>query len=322
MPQLSFLNLVPRRDIDTPKDALQTMVDLAKHTEALGYTRYWIAEHHNMPYLLSSATQVLVGHTLAQTTRIRVGSGGVMLPNHTPLLVAEQYGTLATLYPDRVDLGLGRAPGTDRLTAQALRRDMGAADNFADEIEQLQQYFADSKDAIEAVPARGIHVPLYVLGSSTASAYVAAALGLPYVFAAHFAPRFLPQALAIYREKFRPSLVCPKPYVMVALNATLADTDEEALYLANSRRNFAVNILRNTPKPLAPPDEKFMIRPEEAQALEAMLSCSLIGSVASATAQFAKLQHVVQADEIIATGYVYDTKAQMTSLTLLQQVIH
>ena len=225
--KVSVLNLVPLRHGESFKDAMDAMVRLAKRVEDLGYTRYWIAEHHNMRSIASSATQLLIQHTLANTKKIRVGSGGVMLPNHSPYLIAEQYGTLETLYPNRVDLGLGRAPGTDVPTAMALRRTKDLKTDFERDLAELSGYFKGS-NYVQAYPAHGLYLPFYILGSSTDSAYLAAKLGLPYSFAAHFAPTMMENAIAIYNRYFQPSAILDKPYVILGVNAILADTDEEA----------------------------------------------------------------------------------------------
>ncbi len=325
MTDVSVLNLVPVRAGKNSGDAINDMVALAQKAEALGYRRYWIAEHHNTASLASSATQLLIGHTLAHTQRIRVGSGGVMLPNHSPLMVAEQYGTLATIYPDRVDLGLGRAPGTDQMTAAALRRnERDVSLHFPDDVRQLQRYLGDVREQgyVCAYPGVGTHVPLYILGSSTESAYLAAELGLPYVFAAHFAPRMLEQALEIYRRMFKPSPVLDKPKVMVCLNAIVAESDEEAEYLATSQKQFFLNVVRNARQPLQPPVSSMdgiWHESEEAMARQ-MLSCSLVGSQASVADQLTRLQTQLRADELMVVSYVYDVEKQYESYALFKEV--
>ncbi len=325
MTTVSMLNLVPVRAGQTNAEAIQSMITLAQQAEALGYARYWIAEHHNTQSLVSSATQLLIGHTLAHTDTIRVGSGGVMLPNHSPLLVAEQYGTLATIYPERVDLGLGRAPGTDQMTAAALRRnERDVSLNFPADVRALQRYFgpADAQGYVKAFPGVGLDVPLYILGSSTESACLAAELGLPYVFAAHFAPRMLEMALEIYRREFKPSAVLDKPEVIVCLNVIAADSDEEAEYLATTQQQFFLNVVRNTRQPLQPPVETMQgvwTEAEEAMARQ-MLSCSLVGGKASVAAQLEEWQTRLRADEIMAVSYIYDESKQYHSYRLFKEI--
>ncbi|MFV2030635.1 LLM class flavin-dependent oxidoreductase [Neisseria sp. S1] len=326
MKAVSMLNLVPVRAGQTNAEAIGSMVKLAKEAEKLGYARYWIAEHHNTGSLVSSATQLLIGHTLAHTETIRVGSGGVMLPNHSPLLVAEQYGTLATIYPNRVDLGLGRAPGTDQLTAAALRRnERDVSLNFPDDVRALQRYFgpADKQGYVKAFPGVGLEVPLYILGSSTESAYLAAELGLPYVFAAHFAPRMLEMAVEIYRRGFKPSAVLDKPEVIVCLNAIVADSDEEAAYLATSQEQFFLNVVRNTRNPLPLPVESMegvWSHAEEAMVRQ-MLSESLVGSKESVAKQLESFQSRLHADEVMAVSYIYDEEKQYRSYSLLKEIV-
>ncbi|KLT72068.1 hypothetical protein PL75_10190 [Neisseria arctica] len=326
MKAVSMLNLVPVRAGQTNAEAIGSMVKLAKEAEKLGYARYWIAEHHNTGSLVSSATQLLIGHTLAHTETIRVGSGGVMLPNHSPLLVAEQYGTLATIYPNRVDLGLGRAPGTDQLTAAALRRnERDVSLNFPDDVRALQRYFgpADKQGYVKAFPGVGLEVPLYILGSSTESAYLAAELGLPYVFAAHFAPRMLEMAVEIYRRGFKPSAVLDKPEVIVCLNAIVADSDEEAAYLATSQEQFFLNVVRNTRNPLPLPVESMegvWSHPEEAMVRQ-MLSESLVGSKERVAKQLESFQNRLHADEVMAVSYIYDEEKQYRSYSLLKEIV-
>ncbi|MDO4683456.1 MAG: LLM class flavin-dependent oxidoreductase [Lautropia sp.] len=324
-PLVSALNLVPIREGQTHAQAFESMVTLAKTVESLGYHRYWIAEHHNMPSLLSSATQVLVGHVLAHTHRIRVGAGGVMLPNHSPLMVAEQYGTLATLYPDRVDVGLGRAPGTDYMTAAALRRRKSdVAERFPEDVQQLQRYFgpADKQGQVRALPGMDLAVPLYILGSSPDSAHLAAEMGLPYAFASHFAPRFLDQALDTYRREFKPSAELSEPRVTVALNVIAADTHEEARHLATSQDQFFLNIVRNTRRPLQPPVdsmEGLWTESEEAMASQ-MLACSLIGSPDDIAHQFADLHERLRADEYLVVSYIHDEQKQHAAYRIFKEV--
>ncbi|WP_373741078.1 LLM class flavin-dependent oxidoreductase [Neisseria sp.] len=325
MTRVSMLNLVPVREGQTRAQAVESMIRLAQEAERLGYARYWVAEHHNMPYLVSSATQLLIGHTLSHTQTIRVGSGGVMLPNHSPLMVAEQYGTLETLYPGRVDLGLGRAPGTDQMTAAALRRnERDVSLNFPRDVRTLQRYFGDAgqQGFVCAYPGVGLNVPLYILGSSTESAYLAAELGLPYVFAAHFAPRMLDMAADIYRREFRPSETLSRPEFTVCLNVIAADSDEEAQHLATSQQQFFLNVVRNSRQALQPPVESMdgLWSPSEQAMAEQMLACSLVGGKASVAAQFAELQNRLRADEVMAVSYIFDEDKQFRSYRLFKEI--
>lgn len=323
---VSVLNLAPVRAGFDNRQAIEAMTWLAQQTEQLGYSRYWVAEHHNTPGLVSSATSILISHLLQHTQQIRVGSGGVMLPNHSPLMVAEQYGTLETLYPQRIDLGLGRAPGTDQATAQALRRNpvMESALSFPDDVRTLQRYLGDSdkQGFVKAYPGIGTHIPLYILGSSTESAYLAAELGLPYVFAAHFAPRMLESAVAIYRQQFKPSSVLAKPYFILCLNVIAAETDAEAELLATSQQRFFLNVVRNTRLPLQPPKAIATgeIEAHEQQVLDSMTACTLLGSPASVANQLDELQRIIKADEMMAVTYIYDQQKQLDSYRLFKQI--
>lgn len=326
MTTVSALNLVPVRQGQTQAQAIQSMVGLAQEVERLGYVRYWIAEHHNMPTLVSSATQLLIGHALANTSTIRVGSGGVMLPNHSPLMVAEQYGTLATLHPGRVDLGLGRAPGTDMRTAAALRRGpRDTAETFPEDVRELQRYFGDMdvQGPVKAFPGLGLKVPLYILGSSTESAWLAASLGLPYVFAAHFAPRMLEMAVDIYRKEFRPSEVLKEPHFTVCLNVIAADTDEEARFLQTSQQQFFLNVVRHAGNPLLPPVPSMdgIWTEDEAAAAAQMMACSLVGSAASVQQQYQQLQERLHADEIMVVSYIFDEQKQYQSYRIFRDLI-
>lgn len=322
---LSVLNLVPLRANGTITTAIADMVQLAQAVEKLGYRRYWIAEHHNLPSVVSSATQVLIGHTLAHTQQIRVGSGGVMLPNHSPLMVAEQYGTLASIYQDRVDLGLGRAPGTDQVTAAALRRQQQDVSlHFPEDVALLQRYLGDMdrQGLVKAYPGVGTHVPIYILGSSTDSAYLAAERGLPYVFAAHFAPRFLEEAAAIYRAHFRPSAECAQPYFILCLNVVAADTDEEARYLQTSHLQSVLGLARQQPHALQPPVtsmEGLWSLPEE-QFVRNFTACTLLGNADSVRTQLAHYQAKLQPDEIMAVSYIYELDKLVQCYRILAQV--
>lgn len=325
MTDFSILNLAPLREGESFAHAVDNLVDLARLAERTGYTRYWIAEHHNMPYLASSATSLLIGRVLDRTSTIRVGSGGVMLPNHSPFLVAEQYGTLATLYPNRVDLGLGRAPGTDPATARAIRRHQDDfAMSFPSDIQQLQFYFSDEeREGVRAYPAKGLNIPLYILGSSTESAYLAGEMGLPYAFASHFAPRFLEQAVQIYRQNFKPSAVLDKPKVIVGLNAIIADTDEEANLLATTSLQFFLNVVTGERSGMKPPvaDIERLVPPHILSMAKSMTACSVIGSPATVKAQLQALQDKVRADELMAVSYIYDKDKQARSYEAFAQVV-
>ncbi|MFC3932470.1 LLM class flavin-dependent oxidoreductase [Streptococcus dentapri] len=339
--KISVLNLVPLRQGQTYREAMTDMVDLAQKIEQLGYERLWIAEHHNMKSIGSSATVLLMQHALAHTQKIRVGSGGIMLPNHSPYIVAEQFGTLETLYPGRVDLGLGRAPGTDMKTAQALRRTDNLNPRFAEDVTELAGYFSDT-NTVHAYPAAGLQVPFYILGSSTDSAYLAAEMGLPYSFASHFAPAMMEEALAIYRRYFRPSAVLARPYVILGANAVLADSDEEAQRLATTQLKSFLGIVTGHSSGLQPPldseddvwqnylvtvnvphfgplaFEREDIIHREKMVVKQMSQVSLIGSPALVQRQLAELRERVEFDELIVNSYIYDKKAQHRSFELLK----
>lgn len=325
--KLSALNLVPIREGQDDKDAINDMVKLAQGLDELGYERYWIAEHHNAPNLVSSATALLIQHTLEHTERIKVGSGGIMLPNHAPLIVAEQFGTMETLFPHRVDLGLGRAPGTDMMTASALRRDQhNGVYQFPEEVEQLEKYFGPGKQQayVRAYPAVGKNVPLYILGSSTDSAHVAARRGLPYVFAGHFAPQQMKEAIQIYKELFEPSDVLSEPYVIVCLNVIVSDTDTHAEYLASTMAQVMVSITRGRMQPVQPPtdDLKGLLTPREYELAKQRFSGSLIGSEDSVKRQLEDfIKEYGEIDELMAISYIYDQDKQLESYQRLQKVI-
>ncbi|MBW4837101.1 MAG: LLM class flavin-dependent oxidoreductase [Staphylococcaceae bacterium] len=325
--KLSALNLVPIREGQDDKDAINDMVKLAQGLDELGYERYWIAEHHNAPNLVSSATALLIQHTLEHTERIKVGSGGIMLPNHAPLIVAEQFGTMETLFPHRVDLGLGRAPGTDMMTASALRRDQhNGVYQFPEEVEQLEKYFGPGNQQayVRAYPAVGKNVPLYILGSSTDSAHVAARRGLPYVFAGHFAPQQMKEAIQIYKELFEPSDVLSEPYVIVCLNVIVSDTDTHAEYLASTMAQVMVSITRGRMQPVQPPtdDLKGLLTPREYELAKQRFSGSLIGSEDSVKRQLESfIKEYGEIDELMAISYIYDQDKQLESYQRLQKVI-
>ena len=325
--KLSMLDLVPVREGCTVRQALDVAVQTAQKAERLGFTRYWLAEHHNMPGIASSATSVLIGHIAGQTESIRVGSGGIMLPNHAPLVVAEAFGTLAELYPGRIDLGLGRAPGTDGATMRALRRDrVETEEDFPRDVAELQRLLGTCQpDArISATPGTDTHIPIWLLGSSLYSAQLAAMKGLPYAFASHFAPRFLLQAIELYRSMFRPSAVLQKPYVMVGVPVIAAPTDEEADFLATSTQQRVLGILTGQRGKLPPPVAGFMqsIGPREQAAIQDFLAVAVVGSPATVRQGFAQLHEATQADEYILVTDVYDPALRLRSLELTAQALH
>jgi luciferase family oxidoreductase group 1 len=307
---ISILDLVPVILGETPREALPKSLDLARHAEAFGYTRYWVAEHHNMTAIASAATSVVIGYLASGTNTIRVGSGGIMLPNHSPLVIAEQFGTLESLYPGRIDLGLGRAPGTDQQTLHALRRANVRADSFPEDVLELMLLLGPAKpgQAVRAVPGTGTEVPIWILGSSTFGAELAAALGLPYAFASHFAPDALLDALEIYRRQFKPSKQLDHPYAMVGVNVVAADTDEEARRLFTTVQQSFTNLLRSAPGKLqAPIDdiEKYWTPPEKHQASR-MLKHSIVGSPGTVRKGLESLVALTKADELMVVTSLYD----------------
>jgi luciferase family oxidoreductase group 1 len=318
----SVLDLSPIPAGATAADAFRHSLDLARHAEQWGYLRYWLAEHHNMTGIASAATSVVIGHIAGGTKTIRVGSGGVMLPNHAPLVIAEQFGTLASLYPGRIDLGLGRAPGTDQTTARALRRDLqGSADTFPDDVVELQRYFADPVEGqrVRAVPGAGLNVPIWLLGSSLFSAQLAAALGLPFAFASHFAPDYLLTALRVYRAQFRPSKTLAKPYAMVGVNVFAADRTEDAEFLFTSLQQQFINLRRGTPGQLPPPTHDIAWSDAERAGVEQSLACSVIGDAAQVRAGLASVIEQTQADELIVTAQIFDHAARLRSFEITAQ---
>jgi luciferase family oxidoreductase group 1 len=323
---VSVLNLVPIRKGNGPKEAIDQMVELAQAVDQMGYERYWIAEHHNTTTLVSSATTILMKHTLENTKKIRVGSGGVMLPNHAPLAVAEQFGTMATIYPDRLDLGLGRAPGTDQLTASALRRSKDdPVYTFPQDVQSLLTYFGPEEEQgyVKAFPGFGTNIPIYILGSSPDSAHLAAKLGLPYVFASHFAPRHMEEAISIYRKKFQASPYLDKPYMMVCLNVIAAETDEEAKFESTTMQQFFLNVVRGSKNPLSPPVEDMdeLWTMQEKQVASSMSSATLLGSKESIREQLTNFQEKYQVDELMAVSYIFDTEKQKRSYQILKEVV-
>jgi len=323
-PVFSVLDLAPVPMGSTVGDALQNSLDLARHVERLGFHRYWLAEHHNMTGIASAATAVLIGHVAAGTSTIRVGSGGIMLPNHAPLMVAEAFGTLAALYPGRIDLGLGRAPGTDQATMRALRRYMGAVDSFAQDVVELQAWFqpATPDQAVRAVPGEGQDVPLWLLGSSTYSAQLAAALGLPFAFAAHFAPDHLMDAVALYRRHFKPSAALAAPYVLVCISVCAAETDEEARRLSSSTQQQFLALRRGRPGLLPPPvdDITQIASPAELAGLEHTFRYSAVGSPETVLSKIEAVLALTGADELMAASQIHDHAARVRSYEILAGV--
>ncbi|WP_266205938.1 LLM class flavin-dependent oxidoreductase [Pontibacter kalidii] len=322
---LSVLDLVPILTGKTAADSFKTSLDLARHVEDWGYKRYWLAEHHNMPGIASSATVLLIGHIAGGTKSIRVGSGGIMLPNHAPLVVAEQFGTLESLYPGRIDLGLGRAPGTDGLTAMALRRDLrGDVDDFPKNVQELQYYLgpADPSAKVRAIPGQGLEVPIWLLGSSTYSAQLAAMLGLPFAFASHFAPAALQAALKIYRETFQPSEHLKEPYAIACVNGVAANTDAEAEKLATTLYQAFLNVIRSTGNPQQPPVESMedLWSPAEKYAVQQMLRYTFIGSPATVKEELNAFLEETQVDELMFASHIYDHQARLRSYELLAEL--
>lgn len=316
---LSVLDLAGVVEGDTsPADAFRRSVALAKHVEMLGFKRYWFAEHHNMESVASAATSVLIGHVAGATSTIRVGSGGIMLPNHAPLIIAEHFGTLEALYPNRIDLGLGRAPGTDQVTAQALRRNLsGDVDQFPNDVMELLHYLGprDPKARVRAVPGQDSHVPVWLLGSSLYSAQLAAMLGLPFGFASHFSPTYLHEALRLYREQFRPSKYLDKPYALACVNVIAADTDEEAQWLATSFYQLALGMFRNTRRPLPPPVVSMsgLWTEAEERGVLNMMTYSFIGSQQKVKSLLGEFIVSTGVDEVMVASHVYDFEKKMRS---------
>ena len=320
MPALSVLDLAPVPEGSNPGQALRNSRDLAQHAERLGYRRYWLAEHHNMPGIASAATAVAIGFVAEGTRSIRVGAGGIMLPNHAPLQVAEQFGTLASLYPGRIDLGLGRAPGTDQPTARALRRYFDSADAFPNDVIELLGYFEPAKpgQTVRAVPGAGLDVPLWLLGSSLFSAKLAAQLGLPFAFASHFAPDAMDQALAIYRRDFRPSARLAAPYAILALNVVAADSDAEARRLFTTQQQAFVNLRRGRPGLIPPPidDIEAFWTPTERLGVEQALACAVVGGPDTVQRGLAEFIARHRPDELLLTANIFDHAARLHSFEL------
>ena len=322
---LSMLDLATVREGKSVADALQTSVKTAQHAECLGFNRYWLAEHHNMGGIASSATAVLIGHIAGKTNTMRIGSGGIMLPNHAPLVVAEAFGTLAELYPDRIDLGLGRAPGTDQATMRALRRNrLNSAEDFPNEVSELQRLLAapSAGQVITATPGAGTNVPIWLLGSSLFSAQLAGERGLPYSFASHFAPRMLLEALQVYRRSFKPSAVLDKPYVMIGVPVIAADTDDEAEYLASSIYQRILGLLKGDLGKLPAPVDNYLnsLHPQERHAIKDFLAAAVIGSPETVANGLQELIALTQADELMLVCDVYEPELRFKSMSLTTQV--
>ncbi len=321
MPPFSVLDLAHIVQGATPADALRNTLDLAQHAERWGYSRYWLAEHHNMVGIASAATAVVIGHVAGGTKTIRVGAGGIMLPNHSPMVIAEQFGTLESLYPGRIDLGLGRAPGTDQRTLRALRRDPGNAENFPQDVVELQALLGPVQpgQAVQAVPGSGTQVPLWILGSSLFGAQFAAMLGLPYAFASHFAPDALMPALKVYRSGFKPSAQLAQPYVMVGVNIVAAETDAAARRLFTSTQQSFANLVRGTRGQLPPPidDIESYWSPAEKAQVSGMLKYAVVGSPATVQRGLGAFLDQTQADEVMVVSAIYDHAARLRSYEIL-----
>lgn len=324
--RLSVLDLAPVPQGATPRDAFHNSLALARQAEALGFERYWLAEHHNMTGIASAATAVLIGYLAANTTTLRLGSGGIMLPNHAPLVIAEQFGTLASLYPNRIDLGLGRAPGSDQRTMLALRRHLSGiqADTFPDDVAEMIGWFdaeAGAQPPVQPVPGLGMKIPVWLLGSSLYSAQLSAKMGLPFAFASHFAPDQLFQALHVYRENFKPSARLAEPYATVCINIVAADSESDARFLFTSMQQQFINLRRGKPGPLPAPVQNMdsLWSPSEQYGVQQALSMSLVGDVDKVRQGLASLLRETQADEIMVNGQIYDTEARLHSFKLAME---
>lgn len=321
----SVLDLAPVPEGKTVADALRNTIDLARHAERWGYHRLWLAEHHNMSSVASAATAVLIGQVAAHTKTIRVGAGGIMLPNHAPLMVAEAFGTLATLFPDRIDLGLGRAPGTDGLTARALRRAMAQGDSFPQDVAELQGYFADKtpESGVRAIPGQGTHVPIWILGSSLYGAQLAAHFGLPYAFASHFAPAALGDALDTYRAGFRPSAQLDRPHAMMAINVFAGESDAEGRYLMTSMQQAFANLHRGTPMPIPKPVERIEdhVEPQFLRGVAQALAVSAVGSPGTVRRELSAFIEAYRPDEVILTGQIHDHAKRLRSFEIAAEAL-
>lgn len=322
---MSVLDLCPVTVDGTPADSFQNTLDLAQHAEKWGFHRYWLAEHHNMPGIASSATSVVMGYVAAGTSTIRVGSGGIMLPNHAPLVIAEQFGTLESMYPGRIDLGLGRAPGSDHAATRALRRDpRSTGQDFPDQLEELRTYFNPPVDyhmPVKATPGEGLKIPIWLLGSSGFSAQLAGQLGLPFAFASHFSPDYTLPALSLYRRSFTPSEELDQPYAMVGVNVIAADADEEAQRLATSLYQQFLNLVRGRPGKLSPPVENIdeLWTENERVAIEQQLRSTIVGSPKTVERKLQAFLDKTQADELIISSHIYDHQARLRSYEILSQ---
>jgi len=320
----SILDLSPIAEGSSAAESFRHTLDIAQHGERWGYKRYWMAEHHGMPGIASAATSILISHVAAGTSSIRVGAGGIMLPNHSPLVIAEQFGTLESLYPGRIDLGLGRAPGSDQTTARALRRNLAAsADEFPQDVLELLDYFSDEpRQPVRAVPGTGLNVPVWILGSSLFGAQLAAALGLPYAFASHFAPQQLMQAIQVYRSTFQPSQYLQKPYVMLGFNVFAADDEDEAHYLASSWQQSFVSLRSGRPIRLPPPVRGYLdnIGPQAQHLIEHVLSCAAVGAPDTVARQLKAFIDKTGADELMITSNMFEHKARLRSYEIAAQV--
>ncbi|HEY8591285.1 MAG TPA: LLM class flavin-dependent oxidoreductase [Sphingomicrobium sp.] len=324
MVTLSILDLAPVTEGSDVSQALRQSAELAQAGERLGYKRYWMAEHHSMPGIASAATAVALAYVGAQTSSIRIGAGGIMLPNHAPLIVAEQFGTLEALYPGRVDLGLGRAPGTDQAAAYAMRRNLqGDANQFPNDVVELMNYFKGANGRVRAVPGEGMDIPVYILGSSLFGAQLAAMLGLPYAFASHFAPAMMMEAIRVYRERFEPSAQLDRPYVMLGFNCFAADSHEEAELLATSVQQAFVALRTGQPGKLPPPKANYLdeLGSHARSVLDDVLSCSAIGTVEEVGAKVRSFVEQTGADELIVTAQIYDPAARIRSYELLMEAL-
>lgn len=323
MVPLSVLDLCPILEGGTAAQAFARSLDLARHAEQWGYRRFWLAEHHNMPGIASAATAVLLAHVGAGTTSIRIGAGGIMLPNHSPLQVAEQFGTLASIFPGRIDLGLGRAPGTDHAAAFALRRTLhGNPDEFPNDVMELIGYFEPFEPGhqVRAVPGEGLRVPVWILGSSLFGAQVAAALGLPFAFASHFAPQMMHEAIGIYRERFAPSTYAERPTVMLGVNVVAADTDDEAHFLASSGRQSFASLRSGRPIPLPPPSAEWVRDPSDRSDPSNQTRVSFVGSASTIRPQMERFVAETGADELIVVSHIYDHAARLRSYELASRL--
>ena len=320
----SILDLAPINEGSDAAQSFRNTLSLAQHGERIGYQRFWLAEHHGMPGIASAATAVLIAHVAGGTSSIRVGAGGIMLPNHSPLVIAEQFGTLESLYHGRIDLGLGRAPGSDQLTARALRRNLGSdSDQFPQDVVELMDYFsATQRHAVKAVPGAGLNVPVWILGSSLFGAQLAAALGLPYAFASHFAPAQMMQAIALYRANFKPSAQLQQPYVMLGYNVFAADKENEAQFLATSMQQAFVNLRSGHPKKLQPPVDEYLerIAPHERAMLDQVLSCAAIGSPETVKSALLAFIELTGADELMITSQIFDHAARLRSYEITAEI--